>query len=285
MATSICAKCAQPMRDDMERCPHCYHPGLYPNVAAASRAQEKTELDRRHAEAKSKALTSGQDAQFAAYEKAVEFSEAVICRPFSEVQRLVHSEDEVYSTYYQRVNAGLRLSTGSGWDRLRAIADNILFGDLNKQHIRFASLTLDGLGLLHYGDCSLVLRSEFIAHRASTLEENSVVFMEHHNVHAVGDFALPHGYRSSWEDRAKLAVTKVMSGLGFSRASLAIELQHPGATGKEDVFIEVHIWGSLTIRSIANVTIRTWPSPLPSPPEVEVVRQKLAQYSVALLSP
>lgn len=273
------------MRDDMERCPHCYHPGLYPNVAAASRADEKAELCERYAKAKDKAQAAGQGTQFADYERAVASSEAVICRPFADVQRLVHSEDEVYGTYYQRVNAGLRLSTGSGWDRLRAIADNILFGDINKQHVRFASLTLDGLGLPHYGDCSLVLRSEFIAHRASTFEENSVVFMEHHNVHAVGDYTLPRGYRSCWEDRAKLAVTKVMAGLGFTRTTMAEELQHPGATGKEDVFVEVHIWGSLTIRSIANITIRSWSGPPPSPLEVEVVRQKLGQYNVGVKFP
>lgn len=273
------------MRDDMERCPHCYYPGLYPNVAAASRGEEEAELRGRYAKAKNKAQANGQATQFEDYERAVISSEAVICRPFAEVQRLVHSEDEVYGTYYQRVNAGLRLSTGSGWDRLRAIADNILFGDINKQHIRFASLTLDGLGLPHYGDCSLVLRSEFIAHRASTFEENSVVFMERHNVNAAGNYALPCGYRSNWEDRAKLAVTKVMAGLGFTKSTMAGELQHPGATGREDVFVEVHIWGSLTIRSIANITIRSWSGPPPSLPEVEVVRQKLSQYDVGYKLP
>jgi hypothetical protein len=273
------------MRDDMERCPHCYRPCLFPNVKAAARPSEKQRLNERYIEAKHKALACGQDVAFAAYELAVATSQAVICRPFAEIQRLAYSEDEVYGTYYQRVNAGLRLSTGDGWDRLRAIADNILFGEQNKQHIRFASLTLDGLGLPHYGDCSLLLRSEFIGHRASAFEENSVVFMEHHNVHAAGDFAIPLGYRATWEDRAKLAATKVMASLGFTRPDMADELQHPGPNGKEDIFIEIHIWGSITIRSLAHVTIRAGIGAPPSAPEVEVVRRKLAHYNVGITTP
>lgn len=273
------------MRDDMERCPHCFRPCLYPNVNAARRPEEVAELTKRYTEAFAKASAEGWDSALKDYEAAVVGSEAVISRSFAELQRLSYSEDEVYATFYQRVDAGLRLAGGDAWDRLRSIADNILFSEQNKRHIRFASLTLNGQGLPHYGDCSLLLREDMIVHRASAFEENSVMFMKRHNINAKADFEVPCGHRASWAERAKLAAIKARHHKSLQSASYANELQRAGADEKKDVFIEIHIWGSLTIRSIRKVTITRWRGHPPSDAELQVVTEKLSQYDVEFQTP
>lgn len=273
------------MRDDMERCPHCFRPCLYPNVNAARRPEEVAELTKRYSEAVAKASAEGCDAVLKDYETAVSGSEAVISRSFAELQRLSYSEDEVYATFYQRVDAGLRLAGGDAWDRLRSIADTILFGEQNKRHVRFASLTLNGQGLPHYGDCSLLLREDMIAHRATAFEENSVMFMSRHNIHAKGDYEVPCGHRASWAERAKLAAIKARRHKSLSPAAFPDELQRAGANEKKDVFIEIHIWGSLTIRSIRKVTITRWRGHPPSGAQLQVVTEKLSQYNVEFQAP
>jgi hypothetical protein len=283
MPTISCSECTQPMRDDMEKCPHCFRPGLFPNINAAKRQEERDALDQRYQEAYQTAKANGMESKLRKYEAAASKSEAVISRSFSEIQRLSYSEDEVYATFYQRVEAGLRLAGGDSWDRLRSVADTILFGGENKRHVRFASLTLDEQGLPHYGDGSLLVREEMIEHRATVFEENSVLFMSRHNITAQADYQLPLGLKALWSDRGKLAAAKT-GGEAFElqKGGSAKILQRPGLDPKQDVFLEVHIWGSLTIRSIRCVSVKAWKSGQPSAAEIQVVQEKLLQYDVGL---
>jgi len=268
----------------MEQCPHCYRPCSFPNVNAALRPEETDALKKRYDDALASAKAAGTDGDLLDYQAAVGNSEAVISRSFSELQRLSYSEDEVYATFYQRVDAGLRRSGGDAWDRIRSIADTALFGERNKRKIRFASLTLDGHGLPHYGDCSLVLREEMIAHRSTVFEENSVMFMEHHGVSADDGYAVPAGYRAAWGERGELAAAKAAGTLAgqLDASQYSDLLQHGGKDEKADHFVEVHIWGSLTIRSIERVSIRSWRHVAPSDAELQVVREKLALVDVVL---
>ena len=71
----------------------------------------------------------------------------------------------------------MKIPSSDSWNRLRAIADTILFGEQNKRRIRFAALSLDGVGLENYGDCSMTLKDSIIAHRATVFDENSVIFI------------------------------------------------------------------------------------------------------------
>lgn len=270
----------------MERCPHCYRPCFFPNMNAARRPEEKEHLQRRYDEAIAAAQKAGMETILREYEAMVTGSAAVIGRNFGELMRLSHSENEIYATFYQRVDAGLLLAGGDAWDRIRAIADTILFGEENKRQVRFAALTLDGHGLPHYGDCSLILREEMIAHRTTVFEENSVIFMRHHNINAEHGYAVPQGYRAEWADRAKLAVAKTKGNTaGLSPATFATFLQDPGQDESKDVFVEAHIWGSLSVRSIREVHIRRWTSAPPSVAQIDVVAEKLRQYGVSLTPP
>lgn len=168
---------------------------------------------------------------------------------------------ELYATYYQlqtlRVPRGLPEASGEPiWDKIRAVADETLFGK-QKQEIRFAALSLDGSGLANYGDCTLVLREEMIAHRASAIEENSLIFMDRHDIKVWRAAELPKGYRSTWRERDRLCVAKLCSKLAANTTSRDFPgiLLRQGATSLEDEFIEVHVFGPVTIRTVWKVVL------------------------------
>jgi len=144
----------------------------------------------------------------------------------------------------------VKLPDGAPWDPLRRLADEALFSGY-KEKIRFAALSLDGLGLPHYGECTLVLREELIAHRASLLEDNSALLMKRLA------YNLPEGWRAAWPDRAVLCVAKLTERLqpGTQEAEFAALLLRPGARPEDDEFVEVHIWGPMSSWTFARVVL------------------------------
>lgn len=247
---------------------------------------ERTALLARYTEAKQRAVARGAQAPLQQFEQLTDTSQAVLCRPWAEVSRLALAESEIYATFYQRTEAGLRIPDGDPWDRLRAAADALLFGDSGKKHVRFGALSLDGVGLERYGECSLALKEKMIAHRSTLIERNSVVFMKQHRVSASTDYALPTGYRAGWADRGKLAVAKLADAIepATAPADFARRLLNPGPDGWGDDFVEVHIWGSLTIRSMEQVVVRRWQNK-PRKSEVQALRAKLKVFNVVLQVP
>src|ERR1043166_3690126 len=185
----------------------------------------------------------------------MEEAKAVLCRPLQDLARLAFSDHEIYPTFYKRTEAGLHIPGGSEWDNLRSAADTILFGDTNKKHVRFAALSVDGLGVERYGECSITLKTDFIAHRTSLLEENSVGFMKNHSVGAANDYRIPPGYRAPWQMRARLAVAKLADSISKKTrpADFPTLVLSEGSDGWTDKFIELQIWGSFTIRTVAGV--------------------------------
>ena len=137
------------------------------------------------------------------------------------------------------------------------MADEALFPGYREQ-VRFGALTIDGQGVWHYGNFAIVLKEVMISHRASVFEENSVMFMRHHNIAVWDADALPKGYRTTWAERHKVCLAKLADKLGTETeprdyASILLE---QGATPAEDNFVEVHIWGSLTRRTFERVVVR-----------------------------
>jgi hypothetical protein len=242
----------------------------------ARRLEEKHTLDLRYAEAMDKAARESMEHRVMAYEGAVASSEVVICRGVQEVLRLCYSPDEIYATFYQRVDAGLHLSGGDPWDTKREQADTALFGDQQKKQIRFGALTLTQQGLPHYGECSLVLREEMIAHRASAFEENAVLLFMRHKKRGR---EMPVGHRAIWEERQKLAVVKIMDQKLPEHDRYAEWLLRPGKNESRDIFIEIHMWGPMTIRSFKKLVVQRWRLE-PSAAEIQVVRDKTREYNV-----
>jgi hypothetical protein len=225
-------------------------------VTAAEEPEEQAALQRRYDSAIAESASRGVSDVLLELKDAIARSLAVISRPLGEVQRLATSDKQLYATFYQLLRAGVRLPGGAKWDILRAVADEALFPGY-KEEIRFGALTLDSRGVSSYGGCHLILRTDMVQHRATAFEENSTMWMKHHDIKMAEADNLPRGYRSTWDDRDKLGVAKLAINLAPTTRSEEFSsiLMKQAASSDADEFIEVHICGPLTIRSFDHATL------------------------------
>lgn len=232
-------------------CPHCGRPGLFPNVRAAQVPKEKQALEKRYQASLADATARGAEKVAQDFDTATQVSKAVIARPLRDADRLTSSDKELYSTYYKLLESGLRLPYEDEWETLRRFADTALFTGYEAE-IRFAALCLDDMGLAEFGDCYLIVREDMIAHRATVFEENSALFLRgrHERV--------PEGYRAVWAERSKLCSAKCGGDLkpGTPASELATVLMRQKTATEESRFVEVHIYGPLSIRSFEKVVLK-----------------------------
>jgi hypothetical protein len=255
-------------------------------VRAAELSVESAELDARYTDAKSKSEREGFNQVLDDFESEVLTKSApVIARSANELQRLVTSDNELYSTYYKLIEAGVRLPAGSKWDVLRALVDTALFPNY-KEHIRFAALSLDGVGLSNYGECSIELRPDMIAHRATVFEENSIIFMKKRGIKVWEAHQLPRGFRATWDARGKLCVAKLHQEIASIKQSddYSVLLLRQGLTSEEDEFVEVHIWGPMTMHTVSRVTVSPGIGSSERGTIMAAVTERLARAGVAVRS-
>lgn len=283
MSTSIpCAECKNDILQPANCCTHCGRPGIFWNVIDADKADERAALRLRYDAAKADALARGADAAVEDFETAISKSTAVLARSVEEVQRLANSSRQVYATYYQLIEAGLKLPDNDEWNSAREITDTVLFPHY-KEQIRFAALSLDGVGLSTFGDCSIEFRDEMIAHRASVFDENSVLFMERHGVKVSRKPNVPKGYRSVWSERAKLCTAKLASRIDSATTPNQYSnlLLTQGAAPEAHEFVEVHIFGPTTILTMSRVKV-TIPKAGPRATIVRALKSKFAKHGVSV---
>lgn len=254
MEQETCDDCGFGFVITEQRCPHCARPGRFPNVRLAELAAEREALDERYRVAKEDAGQRNASGAFERFEKRVGGSRAVLARSLAETERLASSDQELYATFYQLLEADLRVPEGSKWDTLRGVVDHAMFGDYRRE-IRFAALSLDERGLASYGECFWVLRDDMIAHRASVFEENSVMFMVKRKISIVEIDDLPKGYRAAWGERGKLCGAKLAERIDPDTRDDAFPgiLLSKGKTSESDDFVEVHIGGPMTARAFEKV--------------------------------
>jgi hypothetical protein len=163
------------------------------------------------------------------------------------------------------------------------VTDEALFPNY-KEEIRFAALSLNGMGLSNYGDCFVVLRTEMIAHRASVFEENSVLFMKHHDIKVSKAHELPPGYRATWGERAKLCVAKLADRIDAAtpRGAYSRILLRPGSASEGDDFVEVHVWGPMTIRTVERVIFNKPTSRAAREITSRANKQRMTKFGVTL---
>src|SRR5262245_57714593 len=172
-----CEHCGLSLPRGWPTCPHCGRPGRYHNVEDAADEDERAALEERYHQAHKASVDRGAADRLRDFESALGASKAVLSRPLGFLLEFVQADNVVYATYYKLMRAGIRFPAGEKWDRLRTIADATLFAGFEDE-IRFAALSLDGVGVRSYGACSITLRDSMIAHRASVFEENTVLFVE-----------------------------------------------------------------------------------------------------------
>jgi len=255
-----CAECGYNIPPSSDCCPTCGRPSLFPNVRAASDSREVGALASRYASAAERASERGlldhlQKLQQAIQQDAI----AVITMDIGELERVARSDQALFITYYAAVSGGFRNPGAGFFDALRGPAEEALFQGY-KEKINFAALALDGNGLRNYGNTSVTLRTELIAYRASLYESNNVIHTVITQDLRMGDAAsMPAGHRATWDGRDKLVVVKHANHLE-SEAQMkpdvfATVLLHNGATTRDDDFVEVHIYGPMSVYTISKVRI------------------------------
>ena len=247
-----CPGCDSVLPSHVDRCPGCFRDAGAPNVRAAREPAEREALAGRLAEALAHAAEDGSAEVLGRFREAVRGSRAVLCRPLAQVQELASSDNVLDATFYNLIGAGVRLPLDNRFDRSRESADSNLF-PFYKDHVRFASLTLDGKGLDSYGGFSVVLRADGIESRATVFEENSHLFFDRHKIAATE--GAPAGHRATWDERDPLAAAKLHPRLradAEDRDFPGILQQSTGDTAADD-FIEVNIYGPLNRRSIERI--------------------------------
>jgi hypothetical protein len=167
------------------------------------------------------------------------------------LHREIAAGTDIIETYYQLEELRLRATAHPDldWDKLRPQAEIELLGShQNIERLHYACLSLDWESLVSYGDCLVRLDESKISHRASCFQGNTAVLF-----FLAGSFA---GFlRSTWEDRGKIAVTIAADRLpgGVPDTEFAKILVAPGKDPVDDEFIEVHVFGSMTVRTFAAV--------------------------------
>jgi hypothetical protein len=255
MGKLTCEPCGNPFSDRLTQCPHCGRPAVaYPNVIDAKRPEEREALAQRVAAATERARSRGVDEALGKLERALAHSRAVRTVRSHELERLVSSDHAAMATYYRQLQSGLRLPEetdgGPDWDRLRRVAEAAAFSTYAEE-LHFAALTVDDHGLSSYGHAALFLREDCIAHRASIFDDNIVLWMMRQG--AAWD--VPPGFRAPWEGRAELGVAKLADEV-TADADVSRLVLNAGVSTSEDSMLEVHIYGPITIRTVASVGIQ-----------------------------
>lgn len=240
-------------------------------------------MQKKYEEAKNEAASRGAEKNVEEFEQAADKTRAVINRPIREILKLI--DDEVYPTYYH-LSEVIKPQTGEKWDSLRQAADVVFFTGYHKE-IRFAVLSMDSGGLKNYGDCSIVLREQMISRRATVFVANTTLYyMNNPDIRGAED--IPLGLRAVWNDRAKLCVVKLAEKLDKTTTPDHYSgiLLHQGADSAEDDFIEVHIFGSMTIRTIEEIAFNPVPETLNKrekltrTAQIEGIKEKAEKYGV-----
>lgn len=283
-----CPECSFEVPNTAERCPHCARPGFFPNVRAAEAPENQAALALRFDTARAEACTRGAEAVFDSFTAEVDGSHAVWCKPWGELLRLASRDKQGAGTYYQQIEAEMRVPDGDRWDALRRITDEALFPGY-KDNIRFAALSLDHTGPRSYGPTTLTFRTDLIAHRASVFEENTVVFMERRDVKLKDAPSVATGFKAPWGARGQLAAAKL--GTRLSPSTLPTEfaglLMQQGPTSADEDFVEVHIYGPVTIRTFESAiadldAVKRGEGARPTKGQVAMLRDRLAGYNVKL---
>lgn len=249
MNETKCPKCASKIPHSYEKCPTCgYHVGP-PNVRAVRNDEESAALDVRYREACNAARARGCQAQLEKLEQSLKESRAVVNVDLDFLHYFVTNRKALYASYSRTVEAGTRKPASQADDADRRSIEALLFPGYAGEII-YAALSLDGSGLKSYGGFALQLREVAIEDRATLLEENSFGFVERHGIRPRQE--LPWGYRTSWQNRHKLAVAKLAGRLssGTTGAEFPTMLLRSEGRRETDDFVEVHVYGPFDINAV-----------------------------------
>lgn len=188
-------------------------------------------------------------------ETLLSVSQAVLSCSVSKVYHIALN-DGIFANYHDLMSVQFLPQVRPGqpdWAKRRPQVEIEFVG--SERHLRrmhYACLTVNGKSLPHYGECTVILREQMIAHRASVFQENSALYFDQNGPR------IPLGMRCIWPNRAMLGVAKLADLVGDDADAddLADLVLHSGPTGLEDSFIEVQIFGEMTIHTFESVRLQ-----------------------------
>jgi hypothetical protein len=247
-----CANCGSAILAHVERCHVCGADVGFPNVRAAEAAGEQAALAVRLNSARVTANARGSLAILDDFGCAVTGSRAVLARSLGALDAFVRSENLLYISFHGQVRAGARIPEDNNWDRGRAAAESTVH-PIYSDNINYSALSLDGRGVLWWGEYSIVLKELHIASRTTVFEENPFLFCELHRV--IAGRPAPLGFRATWATRHELAMAKLADKMDSSvqPAGYPCILLSQGTSRADADFIECHTFGPLHRSSIERV--------------------------------
>jgi hypothetical protein len=176
---------------------------------------------------------------------------------------------------------GSHVLRGDKWNSVRVAAETALYGEQTRKELHFAALSPNDEGLSNYGDCAVTLRTVMISHRTTVFEENMLVFMAKHGNKYFRTGSIPSGCLAVWEDRGRLAIAKLSSKVAAvtDAGDFPGILLTPGPTSADDVFVELHLVGGMTVRTFAKVVLMRRPTAVANS-QLKALGQDLKHWNV-----
>lgn len=245
-----CSECKTVLPIAGVHCDLCYNFIGFPNIRRA--IKEKPALDARYNLEMASVRFRKIENVANDFETALVDSNVVIVKSMIDLVTLIGSENNLISTFHQQIAGGARIAEHNYYDQKRDSVESLVH-PLYYSNIHYAALSLDNVGVKYYGEAHIKLNSEYIKDRTSFFEGNAFNLIKQLGLAAGDDF--PEGYRSTWENKGKLALCKYHSNLQKDTVNKADFQKVVLVETHESDFIEAHIYGSIHLRCIEKVTL------------------------------
>jgi hypothetical protein len=274
-----CPKCNKDIDFHRTNCAVCGSFVGYPNVRIA--AAMKHDLNRHYAEALSDATRRGVRLWVNQLEVLLDGSVATITVRPNILSNMAVGHN--YRNYYKALKNDLRRIAEPEYHAHRAAVDVKIHPGYETE-ILDAALSPDGRGLTSYGEITLQLRNVTIEDRASVLRENSFTFYERYDL-GKRDAKEEPGWRSVWADRAHLGIAHLAGRVTptTSERDLPGKILSSGATRNDDCFMEIHIYGELTLDAVDTVSLDKPLTNANDHDDWDFARQKVARKLIAVV--
>jgi hypothetical protein len=167
------------------------------------------------------------------------------------------AENQMMSTFERMQSAQISAKAAEEWTAYRLSAGASLFPNYQAD-IRFGAIALgpDPVGVQSYGSFTLVLKEQMIARRSSLFITNSARIVRDSGM-VRGAKIAKQGDRSTWADRAKLAVVKCGGSMQSTTnpAEFGRRLLTQAASSGDEEYVELHVFRPMTIRTVSRILV------------------------------
>jgi len=197
--------------------------------------------------------------EFRELERWAAETQAVLCADLEKLEPLMQGKMQILPSYWDLHDFRSLASDAQGgpnWHKMRQKAEiELVDSAQHRDRLHYAALSGNQTGLSHYGKCTILLREEMIAHRATVYRNNSALEVNH----SVGA-RLHSGGLAEWKNRGRLVATKLADqlqpGMGKDEfQQLLLRSGKPENKGADDVFVEVLVFGELSLHAFVSMTI------------------------------